>query len=79
MNDHRERLLRCFTLVFPNLSPEQAARASQASLAEWDSVASISLLNVVEEEFQIEVDMEVLADLSSFDLVLDYLNKRQSA
>jgi acyl carrier protein len=76
MSDLQERLARCFSLVFPELSREEVPRASQASLAAWDSVASITLLNVVEEEFQIQLDLDVLGDLTSFDLVLDYMQQR---
>ena len=43
-------------------------------MAEWDSVGAIMLVNVLEEEFQIEMDFDVLGDLTSFDLILDYLN-----
>ena len=77
VNEHngpRERLAQCFRVVFPNLKDDtEIFAATQATLPEWDSVAAIMLVNVLEEEFQIEMDFEVLGDLTSFDLVLDYL------
>jgi acyl carrier protein len=74
MNDHKERLARCFEILFPQLSREEIYRATQDSVKEWDSVAAITLLNVIEDEFQIQIDFEVLADLSSFDAIIEHLN-----
>jgi acyl carrier protein len=69
MEDVASRLTRCFELVFPDLSAPQIQELDQANLPAWDSIASITLLNVIEEEFQIEIDMELLADLDSFDRI----------
>ena len=79
MDDLKQRLTNCFSAVFPELSEEEIHRAGQASIASWDSVASITLVNVIEEEFDIQIDLEAVADLVSFDLVLDYLQSRNAA
>jgi acyl carrier protein len=79
MDDIKQRLTNCFATVFPELSEKEIYRASQASISNWDSVASITLVNVIEEEFGIQIDFEAVADLVSFDLVLDYLNARNAA
>ncbi len=60
------RLVKCFQIVFPDLTEEEAASASQISVKEWDSVATITLVNVIEDEFQIEMDMDALAEFDSF-------------
>ena len=74
MDKSRERLAECFRIVFPNLKNNaEIFAATRAIVPEWDSVAAIMLVNVLEEEFQIEMDFDVLGDLSSFDLILDYL------
>lgn len=72
MDETKERLAKCFRLVFPGLKvpPESA---SQETVPEWDSVASITLMNVVEEEFGIQMDFEAVAELTSFHLVLEHL------
>jgi acyl carrier protein len=75
MDNIRATLLKCFESVFPALSPAQIEAANQASVAEWDSVAAITLVNVIEEEFGITMDFDKLADLDSFDKVLEYLRK----
>ena len=66
-------MAECFRVVFPTLNDAEIFAATQATVAEWDSVAAIMLVNVLEEEFQIVIDFELLGDLSSFDLILDYV------
>lgn len=73
MDDTRARLEKCFTAVFPDLSETEIPRASTASVGAWDSLASVTLLSVLEEEFQVQIDPEELENMTSFELVLDYL------
>ena len=74
MEKSRERLAECFRVVFPTLKDNaEIFAATRTTVPEWDSVAAIVLVNVLEEEFQIEMDFDILGDLTSFDLVLDYL------
>jgi acyl carrier protein len=79
MDETRERLANCFRVVFPTLPPDAVYTASQSRLAEWDSVAAITLLNVLEDEFGVQLDLEVLPDLTTFDLVLDHLRRELGA
>ena len=51
MNEIHERVTRCFANVFPNLPPNEIARASTTSLAAWDSLAHVTLLSALAEEF----------------------------
>jgi acyl carrier protein len=39
----------------------------------WDSIATVTLLVLIEEEFSIEIKPEDLEYLVSFELILDYL------
>lgn len=77
MNDVQARLIKCFAAVFPELSPEEIQHASPTTVSSWDSLASITLLSVLEEEFQIQIDLEDLEHLVSFELVLDYLQHQK--
>jgi acyl carrier protein len=45
------------------------------SVAGWDSVAAITLVNLIEEEFGITMDFDKLADLDSFDKILEYIRE----
>lgn len=73
MDDATRRLVRCFTAVFPSVTAEKAPSASQDTLAEWDSVNMVSLLNVIQEEFGVEVDYEQLEQLTSFERIRQYI------
>ena len=76
MDDTRKRLIGCFQLVFVDVPEEEISSASQATVPSWDSVASITLVNVIEDEFGVELDPDDLADLDSFEKVYSYVEKR---
>jgi acyl carrier protein len=76
MNDLRQRLAQSFLLVFPDLKAPEVYSASSSSVAAWDSMAAIILANVIEEEFRVKLDYDVLPQLLSFDLILNYLNNQ---
>ena len=75
MNDVDARLLRCFRVVFPDLTEADLRAASQDSIEAWDSVATITLANVIEDEFHRPVDFERLDELTSFDRFREYLTE----
>jgi acyl carrier protein len=75
MPDTAERLTQCFSAIFPELSPEEIRKASPASVAAWDSLATINIVNLVEEEFGIDLPVAELQEMGSFDLILDYLER----
>jgi len=75
MDEIATRLVKCFQTVFPALPESEIPNATSDSVPAWDSVAAITLLNVIEEEFGIQVDFELLAELDSFSRVDEYLRK----
>lgn len=77
MDDLRPRLTACFAAVFPGLAAGEIPFASPASVGSWDSLATISLITVVEEEFGVQFPPEDLESLGSFELILDYLESRE--
>jgi len=76
--DVRSRLAHCFSVVFPDLEESEIPRSSVASVSAWDSLASINLYSLVEEEFGIEISMEDLERLLSFELILEFLEEETS-
>ena len=76
MTNSEQRLVKVFQTVFPDLPAEKVRSASQETVENWDSVAAITLINLVEEEFEIELDFDDVADLTSFPKILQYLNAR---
>ena len=74
MHHQEERLIRCFASVFPTLTPEQIEAASSDSEGVWDSLSSVTLAAVIQEEFNVEIEPDALPDLDSFRAFRDYLN-----
>ena len=73
MDDVEQRLIRCFQVIFPELSEREIRQASTESVDAWDSIATVTLINVVEEEFGIQVEVENLEDFFSFARWRQYL------
>jgi acyl carrier protein len=82
MDEQQRRLANCFSAVFPELSNEEIIHASSATVQSWDSVAVVTLLTVIEEEFGISIEEDDPAKFDSFQRMLSYLQeaerKRQS-
>jgi acyl carrier protein len=64
-----DRLRDCFREVFPDLADEHIETADRAEMAEWDSLATLTLLAVIEEEFGLQLEEEAIAKLTSFSAV----------
>ena len=79
MIDLEARLIRCMRTVFPALSEDQAREASQDNVEAWDSVAMLTLLTVVEEEFEMTADYDRVEELASFSGLLRYLREQSPA
>ncbi len=75
MAELENRLVDCFAVTFPELDRQQIPFVSMGSLASWDSLAGITLISVIEEEFSITVSPDDVPDLVSFELILDYLRR----
>ena len=74
MSDTRERLIHCFQAVFPELSETEAARATAQRVSGWDSVATVTLTAVVEEQFGTQFAPDDIENLTSFDAFLKIVN-----
>jgi acyl carrier protein len=75
MSDLEARLAKCFLVIFPDLKSTEVSRATSNSMPAWDSAASIMLVNVIEEEFGIQIDMDMVPELVSFERISQYLQK----
>jgi acyl carrier protein len=71
-----DRLTRCFASIFPALSPDQIRAASVETVPDWDSLAAVTLIAVLEEEFDTQIDLMEMTELTSYQAVRDYLQKQ---
>lgn len=79
MSELEARLIRCFASVFPSVSIEKIPGLSVDSTGVWDSLASVTLAAVIEEECGIAIDPDVLPELTSYAAFFKYLeNQRPS-
>jgi acyl carrier protein len=78
MTDRRTRLEKCFAAVFASLDADEIPRATKVTVSGWDSVATITLLAVVEEEFGLRVSPEDITRFVSFQAILNYLESRSA-
>lgn len=75
MNDTAKRLTKCFLVVFPEMTPEDVAEATTANVKNWDSVASVTLFTLIEEEFGNTISLDALDEFNTFRHILSHLEK----
>ena len=78
MNETEARLSECFTRVFPDLRENEVAGASTDTVSAWDSVAHITLLTAVSEDFGIEFEPEDYVNLISYPQIADAVRARRT-
>jgi len=76
MDNTSARLTKCFLAVFPEMAPEEVAAAATTSMKNWDSVASVTLFSLIEEEFGIALNLDALDEFNSFKHILWHLEGR---
>ena len=79
MDNMEARLLRCFEVIFPNRNEKELLNASIENTEDWDSVATVTLINVVEEEFGVQIGLEDVEEMLSFRQFMHYLKDKKVA
>ena len=73
MSEIENRLVRCFASVSPELTPGDIRHTNTESMGVWDSLSTVRLAAVIQEEFGVEIDPDVLPELDSFEAFRAYL------
>jgi acyl carrier protein len=73
-----DRLVRCISSVFPTLSEQEIREAEVAELADVDSLTAVTLVALINEEFGLDVDLDVLLKLGDFKGICEYLHDEQA-
>jgi acyl carrier protein len=76
MAEVEDRLTRCFASVFPALPVDELHNASVETVPDWDSLAAVTLVAVIEQEFDMQIDLMELPELTSYAAVRNYLLKQ---
>ena len=77
MDSVNVRLAKCFRAVLPEYSGD-IEQVRPADSGEWDSLAAVSLLLAIREEFDIHVPPQDLDRLVSFKSAEQYISQRVS-
>jgi acyl carrier protein len=75
MSEPNQRLIQCFAAVFPGLRPDQIPGSSVENVPNWDSLATVTLATVLDQEFGAKIDVFDLPELRSFAAAQAYLEK----
>lgn len=73
MSDIQERLVNCFSVVFPALSRDEIPQAKDTAVANWDSLSTVTLVAVIEEEFGLSILPEEYEQMTSFEAIREFL------
>ena len=65
----RNKLIEIFSVVFELRESEVIMACHKGDLAKWDSLAHLTLITAIEEEFSIEFGLVHLDDLDSFNAI----------
>jgi acyl carrier protein len=60
------RLAGCFLTAFPDLDPAKVDTASMETVPSWDSMYTLNIVALVEEEFGIMIGIDEIGALASF-------------
>ena len=71
----RQRLEDCFQAVFPELNQTDIATATPETVPDWDSVAQVTLISLVEEEFAVQLTEDEYGEMLSFEAWYAYLKR----
>ena len=72
------KLVECMKTVFPTVPEEKLADASIENLEQWDSLSTVTIAALIEESFEIEIEPENLAKLTSFQNIASFLKEQES-
>lgn len=75
MPETRQRLIRCFSAIFPSLEEGAIENLGPAEFESWDSIDLVSLFAVVGDEFGIDGE-ELVEDVDSFESMLQAVDER---
>jgi len=76
MKTIEDRLLQSFRIVFPNQSDSALRVATPETIGQWDSTTHFTLLQVIEEEFEIRIPESAGGELLSFQAFEECLGRR---
>jgi len=75
MSEQDDRLVRCFASVFLTLSEEEIRASNIVPLFNLDSLAGVTLVTLIDQEFGVNVELSDLLELGSFEAISQFLKR----
>ena len=69
MSLNEDRLMRCFASTFPAASREEIINVHLEAMPGWDSLRGVTLLAVLSEEFDVQMDFQELLDFGTYPVI----------
>jgi acyl carrier protein len=79
MTNVHELLRECFQTTFPAIPPGSLETLAPERDPAWDSLATLTLVMLVEERFGIRIPTEEIPRLLSFEAMAQYLERARAA
>jgi acyl carrier protein len=79
MSEYEDRLAKCIASAFPTLSEEEIRASNMDFLFDTDSMAGVTLIALIDEEFGTSAEVSELLKLGSFDAVSRFLRGSDSS
>ena len=79
MNDVRQTLRECFATTFPGVPASSLETLAPERDAVWDSLATLTLVMLVEERFAVRIPTDEIPGLLSFDAMARYVARARAA
>lgn len=79
MSEVRESLRDCFRTAFPAVAPNALETLAPETDPAWDSLATLTLVMLVEERFGVRIPTDEIPQLLSFDAMAGYLERTGGA
>ncbi len=76
MDEQEQRLVECFARVFPALDRSSIPSARHDTVAGWDSLAQVTLVSLIGEQFGFDVDFEEFEEATTFAALLEVVRAR---
>jgi len=73
----RTQLEECFSVVFAELTPCEIPSATMETVETWDSLATLTLVGVVEQMFGVTVEIDDVPELVSFEKIAVWLERQE--
>jgi acyl carrier protein len=77
--DLDDRLVRCISSAFPGLADQEIRTVGVEQLADADSLAAVTLVALIDQEFGVDLDLEGLLRFGSLAGLCQYLREQPAS